>query len=99
MSAPAAEGLSLLAILARSVAAFAALSAGTAARRMASEAGSYLVVAMLLAVSLCFLTFAGYRAMSLAMGSILASLIVGCVYLFLGLIAALALQARRRGPT
>jgi hypothetical protein len=96
VSAPAAEGPSLLTILARSVAAVGALSAGTAARQMASTVGGYLVVATLLAVSLCFLTFAGYRAMSLAMGSILASLIVGSAYLFLGLIVALVLQARRR---
>ena len=55
-----------------------------------------LVVAVLFAVSLCFLTFAGYRALSLAMGSIQASLIVGCAYLFLALVAALVLQVRRR---
>ena len=96
MSTPATEGPSLLALLARSVAAVGALSAGTAARRAASTAGGYLVVAILFSVSLCFLTFAGYLALSLAMGSIQASLIVGCVYLFLGLIAALVLQARRR---
>ena len=96
MSAPASDGPSLLTILARSVAAVGALSVGTAAQRAASMAGGYLVVAILFAVSLCFLTFAGYRAMSLAMGSIQASLIVGCIYLFLGLISALVLQARRR---
>lgn len=80
MSAPASDGMSLLATLVRSVAAAGALSAGTAARRAASMAAGYLVVAVLFAVSLCFLTFAGYRAMSLAMGSVQASLIVGCVY-------------------
>lgn len=96
MSTPASDSPSLLAILARSVAAVGALSAGTAARRAASTAGGYLVVAILFAVSLCFLTFAGYHAMSLALGSIQASLIVGCIYLFLGLIAALVLQARQR---
>jgi hypothetical protein len=96
MSAPASDGPSLLTSLARSLVAVGALYAGAAARRAASEAGGYLMVAILFAVSLCFLTFAGYRAMSLAMGSILASLIVGSVYMFLGLIAALVLQARRR---
>lgn len=96
MSTPGAEGPSLLAILARSVAAVGALSAGTAARRAASTAGGYLVVTMLFAVSLCFLTLAGYRAMSAAIGSIHASLIVGCVYLFLGLVAALVVQMQRR---
>jgi hypothetical protein len=53
------------------------------------------VVAGLFAVSLCFLTFAGYRAISLTLGSIYASLIVGCAYLVAGLIAALILQGRR----
>lgn len=96
MNEPATEGPPLLALLARSVAAAGALSAGTAARRAASTAASYLVVATLFAVSLCFLTFAGYRTLSAAFGSIQASLIVGCLYLFLDLVAALALQARRR---
>ena len=95
MSAPASDGPSLLTTLVQSVVAMGALSAGTAARRAASEAGGYLVVAILFVVSMCFLTFAGYRALSLAMGSVQASLIVGCVYLFLGLTAALVLQARR----
>jgi hypothetical protein len=58
--------------------------------------GGYMVVAALFGVSLCFLTFSGYRAISLAMGSIYASLIVGCVYLVVGLVATLILQARRR---
>ena len=40
---------------------------------------SVMVVAALFAVSLCFLTFSGYRAISLALGSIYASLIIGCV--------------------
>jgi hypothetical protein len=96
MSAPATEGSSLLTLLARSVVAAGALSAGTAVRHAASAAGAYFVVAVLFAVSLCFLTFAGYFAMSAAIGSIHASLIMGCVYLFLGLIAALVLQMRRR---
>lgn len=96
MSPPASEGSSLLMDLVKSLAALGALSAGTAVRRAVSTAGGYVVVGILLAVSLCFLTFAGYRALSLAMGSIHASLIVGCAYLFAALIAALVLQMRRR---
>ena len=96
MSAPASEGSSLLTDLVKSLAALGALSAGAAVRRAASTVGGYVVVGILLAVSLCFLTFAGYRALSLAMGSIHASLIVGCAYLFAALIAALVLQMRRR---
>lgn len=96
MSAPATEGTSLLMVLAKSLAAIGALSAGTAARRAASTAGGYVVVAVLFAVSLCFLTFAGYHALSVAIGTIHASLIVGCTYLFLALVTALVLQMRRR---
>jgi hypothetical protein len=82
--------------LAKSLAAVGALSAGAAARRAASTAGGYAIVALLFAVSLCFLSFAGYRALELAIGSIQASLITGCAYLFLALVAALVLQTRRR---
>jgi hypothetical protein len=96
MSTPVVGGASLLTSLVQSVAAIGALSAGTAARRAAAATGGYLVVAALFGVSLCFLTFAGYQAMSLAVGGIYASLFVGCAYLFLGLIGALVLQARRR---
>ncbi|WP_170302822.1 hypothetical protein [Reyranella soli] len=85
-----------MADLVKSLAAFGALSVGTAVRRAASTVGGYLVVGILLAVSLCFLTLAGYRALSQAMGSIHASLIVGCAYLFAALLAALVLQVRRR---
>ena len=91
-----AERSSLLVDLLKSLAALGALSAGTAVRRGASTVGGYFVIGILLAVSLCFLTFAGYRALSLAMGSIHASLIVGCAYLFAALLAALVLQMRRR---
>ncbi len=91
-----AEGSSLLRELVKTLAAVGALSAGTAVRRAASTAAGYLVVGILLAVSLCFLTFAGYRALSLAMGSTHAALIVGCAYLFAALVAALILQVRRR---
>ena len=91
-----AEGSSLLRELVKTVAALGALSAGTAVRRTASTAAGYVVVGILLAVSLCFLTFAGYRALALAMGSIHAALIVGCTYLFAAVLAALVLQMRRR---
>jgi hypothetical protein len=90
------EGSSLLADLLKSLVALGAVSAGTAMRHAASTVGGYLVVGILLAISLCFLTFAGYRALSLAMGSIHAALIVGCAYLFAALLAALVLQVRRR---
>jgi hypothetical protein len=96
MNAPAGKGPSLLMVLAKSLATFGALSAGAAVRHTASTVGGYVAVALLFAVSLCFLTLAGYRALSDAMGSINASLIVGCAYLFAGLVAALVLQARRR---
>jgi hypothetical protein len=91
-----AEGSSLLADLLKSLASLGALSVGTAVRRAALSVGGYVVVGILFAVSLCFLTFAGYGALSLAMGSINASLIVGCAYLFAALLAALVLQVRRR---
>jgi len=86
----------LLADLLKSLASLGALSVGTAVRRAALSVGGYVVVGILFAVSLCFLTFAGYGALSLAMGSINASLIVGCAYLFAALLAALVLQVRRR---
>jgi drug/metabolite transporter (DMT)-like permease len=96
MSAPSSEGSSLLVTLVKSLAAIGALSAGAAARRTATTAGGYAVVALLFGVSLCFLTFAGHRALEMAMGTIQAALIVGCAYLFLALAAALVLQIRRR---
>jgi hypothetical protein len=86
----------MLAALAKSVVLLGAVAAGNAGRRVASTVGGYMVVAGLFGISLCFLTFSGYRAISMALGSIYASLIVGCVYLVIGLIAALLLQARRR---
>lgn len=99
MNSATTEGNSLLTTVLRSLALLGAVTAGNVGRRaayMASMAMGYVFVAGLFGVSLCFLTFAGYRAISLAMGSIYASLIVGCVYLVVGLVAALVLQARRR---
>ena len=55
-----------------------------------------LVAGGLFAVSLCFLTLAGYRAISNALGDIYASLIVGCAYLVAGLVTLLVIQFRRR---
>lgn len=96
MSAPSADGSSLLTVLVKSLATVVALSAGTAARRAVSTASGYGVVAILFIVSLCFLTFAGYSALQSAIGGVHASLIVGCAYLFLALVATLVLQVRRR---
>jgi hypothetical protein len=82
--------------LVKTLVAVATLSAGTAARRAVATACGYGVVASLCAVSLGFLTFAGYRALQSAMGSVYASLIVGVAYLLMALVAALLLQLRRR---
>jgi hypothetical protein len=91
-----ADQPSPMASLAKSLLLVGAVVAGNAGRRMAATIGGYMVVAGLFAISLGFLTFSGYRAISLALGSIYAALIVGCVYLVIGLVAALLLQARRR---
>ena len=73
-----------------------AVAAANAGRRAAGTAAAYLVVGAMFAVSLCFLTFAGYRAMVDAMGEVYASLIVGCAYFVAGLIVLLIIQFRRR---
>ena len=96
MSGSGSETTSVLLALAKSLAAFGAVAAANAGRRAASIVAGYLVVAAFFAVSLCFLTFSAYRAISLALGSIYASLIVGCAYLVVGLIVALVVQLRRR---
>lgn len=87
---------SLLGVLVKSLAVVASAVAENAGRRAASSIAGNLMVAGLFAVSLCFLTLSGYSAIALALGSIYASLIVGCIFLVAGLIAALILQARRR---
>ena len=56
---------------------------------------AYLVVGMLLAVSLAFLTLSAYRAIAVSVGDVFAPLIVGCFYLVAGLVAALVAQMRR----
>ena len=86
----------LLAVLVRSLAAVAGVAAANAGRRAAVAAAGYLIVAGLFVASLCFLTAAGHGAISLALGGIYSSLIVGCVYLVAGLLAALVLAIRRR---
>ncbi len=82
--------------LAKSVALYGAVIAANAGRRLAVTIAGYLVAGGLFAVSLCFLTLAGYRALLQAIGDVYASLIVGGVYLVAGLVALLVIQFRRR---
>lgn len=96
MSEPAGEGPSSSAVLLRALAAVAGVVAANAGRRFGTAMAGYLVVAGLFVASLCFLTLAGYRAIALSLGEIYAALIVGCVYLGIGLIVALFLAIRRR---
>ena len=86
----------MLLALMKSVALFGAVAAANAGRRFAATLVGYLFAGGLFAVSLCFLTLAGYRALSQALGDVYASLIVGCVYLVAGLAALLVIQFRRR---
>jgi hypothetical protein len=86
----------LLAVLVRSLAAVAGVAAANAGRQAAVAVAGYVIVAGLFVASLCFLTAAGHGAISLALGSIYSSLIVGCIYLVAGLFAALVLAIRRR---
>ena len=85
----------MLLTLAKSVALYGAAIAANAGRRLAVTAAGYLIAGGLFAISLCFLTLAGYRAIMQAMGDVYASLIVGCVYLVAGLVALLVIQSRR----
>ena len=91
---PAGDGL--LAGIVKVAAAFAAVAAANAGKRVAGTLLGYLFVAGLLVVSLCFLTAAGYRALSNVLDESMANLIVGCVYLVAALVLALVLQLRRR---
>lgn len=95
MSSSGVEGSSLLASVAKSIALFGAVAAGNAARRTGSMVAGCGLVGGLFAVSLCFLTFAGYQAISLALGSIYAALIVGSLFLVAGLVVTVVVQARR----
>jgi hypothetical protein len=91
---PAGDGL--LVGLVKVLAAFGAVAAANAGRRVAGTLVGYLVAGSLFVVSLCFLTTAGYRALTNVLDESVASLIVGCVYLVAGLVVALVLQLRRR---
>jgi hypothetical protein len=90
------ENGSVLLALVKSVALFGAVAAANAGRRLATTLAGYLLAGGLFAVSLCFLTLAGYRAISNALGDIYASLIIGCAYLVAGLVTLLVIQFRRR---
>lgn len=96
MSGPADDSPSLLGAVAKVVAVYGSIAAANAGRRIAAQLAGYLLVGTLFVVSLSFLTVAAYRALSLVLGDIYASLIVGCIFLFAGLIAALIVQSRRR---
>lgn len=86
----------MLLALAKSVALFGAVAAANAGRRIAATLAGYLFAGGLFVVGLCFLTLAGYRAMSEALGDVYASLIVGCIYFVAGLVTLLVIQFRRR---
>lgn len=92
----ASETGPLLLALARSVLTVGAGVLVDSGRRLAGTLAAWLVVAMLLTVSLAFLTLSGYRAILSSVGHVYAPLIVGCLYLVAGLIAALVAQMRRR---
>lgn len=86
----------MLLTVVKTAALFAAAAAANAGRRFAATLAGYLVAGGLLAASLCFLTLAGYRALSHALGDVYASLIVGCFYLVAGFATLLIMQIRRR---
>jgi hypothetical protein len=90
------EDGSMLLTVVKTAALFAAAAAANAGRRFAATLAGYLVAGGLLAASLCFLTLAGYRALSQALGDVYASLIVGSLYLVAGLATLLILQIKRR---
>jgi len=86
----------LLLALAKSVVTLGTGVLVASGRRLAATLAACLLVGLLLAVSLAFLTLSGYRAILSSVGDVYAPLIVGCVYLVAGLIAALVVQMRRR---
>ncbi len=92
----ASETGSLVFALARSAATLGAGVLIASGRRLAAIVAAYLLVGLLLAVSLAFLTLSAYRAIVASVGDVYAPLIVGCFYLVAGLIAALVAQMRRR---
>ena len=92
----ASETGALIFALARSAATLGAGVLIASGRRLAATLAAYLLVGLLLAVSLAFLTLSAYRAIMVSVGDVYAPLIVGCFYLVAGLIAALVAQMRRR---
>ncbi len=92
----ASETGTLLVALLRSAATLGAGILVASGRRLAATVAAYVLVGLLLAVSLAFLTLSAYRAIIVSVGDIYAPLIVGCFYLVAGLIAALVAQMRRR---
>ncbi len=92
----ASETGALLIALARSLATVGAGVLVASGRRLAATVAACLLVGLLLAVSLAFLTLSAYRAIAASLGDVYAPLIVGCVYLVTGLIAALIVLVRRR---
>ena len=90
------EEPSTLGLLMKSMVLVAVAAAGGAAQRAVTTVAGWLVVAVLGAVSLGFLTLAGYVALSQALDRMLAALIVGLAYLFVALVLAVVLQAKRR---
>lgn len=92
----ASETGGLLVALVRSAATLGVGLLVASGRRLAATAVAYLIVGLLFAVSLAFLTLSAYRAIMVSVGDIYAPLIVGCFYLLAGLIAALVAQMRRR---
>jgi hypothetical protein len=92
----ASETGALLVALARSAATLGVGVLIASGRRLAATVAAYLLVGLLLAVSLAFLTLSAYRAIMVSVGDVYAPLIVGCFYLVAGLIAALVAQMRRR---
>jgi hypothetical protein len=95
MSAASETG-TLLVALAKSVAAVGAGVLVASGRRLAATVAACIVVGLLLAVSLAFLTLSAYRAIAASLGDVYAPLIVGCLYLVAGLVAALIVLLRRR---
>jgi hypothetical protein len=86
----------VLLTIAKTVALFGAAAAANAGRRCAATLGGYLLAGGLFAASLCLLTLTGYRALSLALSDVSASLIVGCIYFVAGLVTLLVIQIKRR---
>ena len=95
MSAASETG-TLLVALAKSVAAVGAGVLVASGRRLAATVAACIVVGLLLAISLAFLTLSAYRAIAASLGDVYAPLIVGCLYLVAGLVAALIVLLRRR---